>query len=86
MMKKSLLQNPFEKFKRKRFMYHCKDLNHISFSNNLWTKLNNPQDKNRLKITYFKNLITYYDSLDGLPNELALRKKWQIPTEESGNE
>ena len=29
-VQKSLLANPFEKFERKRFMYHCKDLNYIS--------------------------------------------------------
>ncbi|MDD9303025.1 MAG: hypothetical protein HUK40_12065 [Desulfobacter sp.] len=80
-IKRSLLQNPFEKFERKRFMYHCKDLNHISFSNNLWTKINNKKDLGRLKNTYFKSLIHYYKDLDGLPNELDLRQKWMIPAE-----
>jgi superfamily II DNA or RNA helicase/SOS-response transcriptional repressor LexA len=80
-MKRSLLQNPFEKFERKRFMYHCKDLNHISFSNNLWTQINNSKDLDRLKATYFKSLIEYYEDLDRLPDESELRKKWKIPEE-----
>lgn len=80
-MKRSLLQNPFEKFERKRFMYHCKDLNHISFSNNLWTQINNPKDLDRLKATYFKSLIDYYEDLGKLSDESELRKKWKIPEE-----
>ena len=78
-MKRSLLQNPFEKFERKRFMYHCKDLNHISFSNILWNKINNQKDLDRLKISYFNSLITYYENLDGLHDEAALRSNWYIP-------
>ncbi len=78
-MKRNLLQNPFEKFERKRFMYHCKDLNHISFSNNLWTQINNPEDIGRIKTAYFKSLIKYYSELDGLPDESDLRHHWKIP-------
>ncbi|MFN8671849.1 MAG: DEAD/DEAH box helicase [Candidatus Sericytochromatia bacterium] len=49
-MKKSLLQNPFEKFERKRFMYHCKDLKIISFSSILWNYLkDNQKDILRIK-------------------------------------
>ena len=29
-LQRSLLQNPFEKFERKRFFHHCKDLNYIA--------------------------------------------------------
>lgn len=36
---KSILQNPFEKFERKSFMYHAKDLNKIAFDPVLWEKL-----------------------------------------------
>ncbi|MDF1884111.1 hypothetical protein JHD49_09185, partial [Sulfurimonas sp. SAG-AH-194-C21] len=39
-LKMSILQNPFEKFERKCFIYNSKDLNHIAFSNNLWQKIN----------------------------------------------
>lgn len=78
-MKRNLLQNPFEKFERKRFMYHCKDLNHISFSNSLWNQINNQKDLNRLKTTYFRNLIEYFKLLDGLPDEAQLKVRWQIP-------
>jgi superfamily II DNA or RNA helicase/phage repressor protein C with HTH and peptisase S24 domain len=39
-LKKSIRENPFEKFERKRFFYQCKDLNIISFDSVLWEKLN----------------------------------------------
>jgi len=77
-MKRSLLANPFEKFERKRFMYHCKDLGHISFSPSLWTKINNNEDLNRIKTHYFKDLIDYYELLGGLPNETDLLKTWNV--------
>lgn len=38
-LKKSIRENPFEKFERKRFFYQCKDLNIISFDSVLWEKL-----------------------------------------------
>jgi superfamily II DNA or RNA helicase len=38
-LKKSIRENPFEKFERKRFLYQCKDLNIISFDSVLWEKL-----------------------------------------------
>lgn len=38
-VKKSLLDNPFEKFERKRFVYFSKDLNVISFNPSLWEQL-----------------------------------------------
>jgi hypothetical protein len=38
-MTKSILQNPFEKFERKSFMYHSKELNKIAFDPVLWDKL-----------------------------------------------
>lgn len=36
---RSLLANPFEKFERKRFVYHAKDLNIVAFDPVLWEKL-----------------------------------------------
>ena len=36
---KSILQNPFEKFERKSFMYHAKDLDKLAFDAVLWDKL-----------------------------------------------
>ena len=80
-MKYSLLKNPFEKFERKRFMYHCKDLNHIAFSNNLWTQISNDNDLNRIKNSFFSDLIDYYKEYDGLPNEEELRDHWRIQDE-----
>jgi hypothetical protein len=42
---KSILQNPFEKFERKSFMYHAKDLNKIAFDPVLWEKLDDSDIK-----------------------------------------
>lgn len=63
-VKLSLLQNPFEKFERKRFMYHCKDLNHISFSTNLWSQINNSDNISRIKEIFLKDLEQYYKDLE----------------------
>lgn len=38
-IKRSLLENPFEKFERKRFFYYTNDLNIITFNSSLWEKL-----------------------------------------------
>lgn len=80
-MKTSLLQNPFEKFERKRFLYHCKDLNRIAFSSHLWNKLSRNNDIERVRQIYFKDLLSYYEELEGVPNEDELRKLWQVSPE-----
>lgn len=77
-MKTSLLQNPFEKFERKRFLYHCKDLKRIAFANTLWQKINTTRDLDRIKTLYFNSLKKYYQDLGGLPDEAALQDSWQI--------
>lgn len=61
-VKKSLLDNPFEKFERKRFVYFSKDLNILSFNPNLWERMTNEtkQDiinkENKFLIEYYKNM------------------------------
>jgi hypothetical protein len=77
-LQRSLLANPFEKFERKRFMYHCKDLGSVAFSPNLWNQINNTDDLGRIKKKIFSDLLTYYKPLDGIPNELELRELWKI--------
>jgi superfamily II DNA or RNA helicase/phage repressor protein C with HTH and peptisase S24 domain len=59
---RSLLANPFEKFERKRFIYHAKDLNIISFDSVLWEKL----DENALaeiKQQYIQDGKDYYQKV-----------------------
>jgi phage repressor protein C with HTH and peptisase S24 domain len=80
-MKTSLLQNPFEKFERKRFLYHCKDLKRIAFANTLWQKINTTRDLDRIKTLYFNSLKKYYQDMGGLPDEADLRHSWQIPAD-----
>lgn len=67
-VKASILSNPFEKFERKRFMYHCKDLNHIAFSSYLWQKINNDSDLRKIRSKMIEDLEDYYRNLDGIPN------------------
>lgn len=58
-LSRSILQNPFEKYERKRFVYHCKDLNVIGFDPILWEKLG---DSSLASITkqYIQDGIDYY--------------------------
>ncbi|MDD4506700.1 MAG: DEAD/DEAH box helicase [Sulfurospirillaceae bacterium] len=62
-VKQNILANPFEKFERKRFMYHCKDLNNIAFSNILWNQINNTSDIQKIKKKFFDDLVNYYKEL-----------------------
>lgn len=61
-VKKSILDNPFEKFERKRFVYFSKDLNMLSFNPALWQNLTGEikeqiikKEQNFLK-EYYKNM------------------------------
>jgi len=75
-IKASILSNPFEKFERKRFMYHCKDLNHIAFSFYLWQKINNDSDLQQIRNKMIEDLENYYENLDGVPNLGEVKAKF----------
>ncbi|WP_440947915.1 DEAD/DEAH box helicase [Methanosarcina sp. T3] len=75
-VKRSILSNPFEKFERKRFMYHCKDLNHIAFSFYLWQKINNESDIRKIQNKMIEDLENYYKNLDGVPNMEEVKAKY----------
>jgi len=77
-LKINILQNPFEKFERKRFMYHSKDLNHISFSSNLWKKISNDDDRKKIANIFFDDLLSYYEDLDGIENSEYWKLYWKI--------
>ncbi|MCP5205816.1 MAG: DEAD/DEAH box helicase family protein [Hahellaceae bacterium] len=59
-MSKSLLENPFEKFERKRFMHHCKELSKLSFDTVLWEKLD-AKLINAAIGALIKDLAEYYE-------------------------
>lgn len=62
---KNMLENPFEKFERKRFFYQAKDLNIISFNPVLWDKLSDTiKEKIKEKLMMF--LKEYYSKYGGL--------------------
>ena len=78
-VQRSILANPFEKFERKRFMFHVKtgkkdrdenplhrDLNSISFSHALWEKIGTPDEKKRIRDMMLRDLENYYRDLGGL--------------------
>ena len=48
-MQRSLLENPFEKFERKRFFYHCKDLNYLALD---------PGLINNLGVEHYQQMVT----------------------------
>lgn len=66
-LKQNMLDNPFEKFERKRFIYYCKDLSEIGFNVYLWDKLTY-DDLIKLKQTMKQHLNEYYQNYDGLLN------------------
>ena len=73
-IKNSILSNPFEKFERKKFMYHSKDLNHISFSMNLWKRISS--EKEKIRAHFINDLMKYYEQLDGIDNIDELKEFW----------
>lgn len=75
-VKRSILSNPFEKFERKRFMYHCKDLNRIAFSSSLWQKIYNESDIQKIRDKMIEDLESYYTNLDGVPNMEEVKEKY----------
>ena len=59
----NLLANPFEKFERKRFFYHCKDLNYLALDPVLINTLTNEQHK-KIIDQMVQDLQDYYNKLE----------------------
>ena len=67
-IKRNMLDNPFEKFERKRFVYLSKDLNIIAFNSLLWYKLTEELKQEIInKLHVF--LVDYYEEYGGLVHE-----------------
>lgn len=62
-IQRSLLSNPFEKYERKRFFFHSKDLKRISISPYLLSKLQKENYIGRIQKQMFEDLISYYNNL-----------------------
>ena len=74
-IKQSILANPFEKFERKRFMHHCKDLAYIAWHTSLWSRLKeSPTDRQRILKQMAEDLLDYYKELGGLGSTGYLRQ------------
>ena len=67
-IKKNMLENPFEKFERKRFFYYSKDLNVISFNSLLWSKLSKDL-KDVIIEKEYSFLKEYYSKYGGYDDE-----------------
>ncbi len=78
LLKRSILQNPFEKFERKRFMYHSKDLNHISFASNLWQKISDEKNIKKIRSLFFEDLIKYYKQFNDIKDNKQWKLYWKI--------
>lgn len=62
-LKNSMLLNPFEKFERKRFLYHAKDLKRISIHHRIWNDLIDNHGVERLRDKIKLDLKQYYESI-----------------------
>ncbi len=63
LVQRSLLENPFEKFERKRFFYHCKDLNYLALDPELVKKLSS-EDYKIITTQMVEDLREYYAKLE----------------------
>lgn len=63
---RSLLENPFEKFERKRFMYYCKDLSQIAFHHRLWAILKQKTEQEKLLSILNEHKVQYFQQLGGV--------------------
>jgi superfamily II DNA or RNA helicase/SOS-response transcriptional repressor LexA len=61
-MQQSLLRNPFEKFERKRFFHHCRDLNYIAMDRLLMEKLTK-DDYRKIREQMVNDLKDYYSKI-----------------------
>ncbi|NTS78701.1 DEAD/DEAH box helicase family protein [Catenovulum sp. SM1970] len=62
-IQKNILESPFEKFERKRFMYQCKDLALIAFDTVLWDKLK-VEDLNKVREQMLDDGINYFEKIN----------------------
>lgn len=61
-VKSSMLTNPFEKFERKRFLYHSKDLGVISMNHALFSRMEE-MDFERVRTQMMEDLRAYYNGM-----------------------
>ena len=59
-------------------MYHSKDLNHISFSSNLWQKISNAKEISKIRAIFYKDLVEYYDPLGGIESVDQWKEYWDV--------
>ena len=68
LLKRNMLENPFEKFERKRFVYYSKDLGLLAFHSQLWKQIDKVE-KQTIKDLLQKSIKSYYEELGGLADD-----------------
>lgn len=66
-VRRSLLANPFEKFERKRFMHHAKDLGRIEFALGVWRWISEGDGvAEQIRQQMMNDLEKYYAGMGGI--------------------
>ena len=68
LLKRNMLENPFEKVERKRFVYYAKDLGLLAFHSQLLRQIDE-KEKQSIKDLLHDHLKTYYEELGGLADD-----------------
>jgi superfamily II DNA or RNA helicase/DNA-binding transcriptional MerR regulator len=78
-VRRSLLANPFEKFERKRFMHHAKDLGRIEFALGVWRWLaEEPSAADSIRKQMLTDLAQYYEPLGGIRDAEVLADNFTL--------
>ena len=76
-MIRSILENPFEKFERKRFMHHCKDLAYVAWTSAVWARLKlDAKAADGIRKQLAEDLQSYYRELGGLGDTSFLEREF----------
>lgn len=66
-VRRSLLQNPFEKFERKRFLHHAEDLDRVEFALGIWRFLSEESGAAAaVRTQMLDDLAKYFETLGGI--------------------
>lgn len=77
-VRRCLLDNPFEKFERKRFMHHAADLSRIELALPVWAALEVEGAAARVRIQMLEDLAKYFEPLGGIGDREALERRFPL--------
>ncbi len=74
-----ILVNPFEKFERKRFLVHAKDLSRIEFPLSLWARLkDDPAAIRRVREQMARDLVEYYKNIGEIESAEEVLERFEL--------